>query len=323
MRKKVLALFDTDISYMEKLYHYIKDNGKMIVNLCAFTSEDAISEYLSNNRIDYLIMSEDKKYEVGKDVQVLKISEDYGTRDIYRFSSAEQTLEQIKTRFGLETAQKINIDSKTKFIGVYSPIARTMKTTFSIVLGQMLAKNKRVLYLNFESFAGKSFDSIQKDRGNMTDLLFYFNNLKHDFIRKFNSSINSINGLDFISPANNFIDIQYVSKERWEEFLQAIIEMNIYDYVIMDLSEIIQGLFDVFLVKCNVVYTLTANDSFAQNKMFQYEEMLKEYKYEEVIDKTRKFSIPQMRNIPEQVDKLLYTELPDFIKKKTKGDFNW
>ncbi|MCQ2542794.1 MAG: hypothetical protein MJ126_01425 [Lachnospiraceae bacterium] len=323
MKKKVLALFDSDINYMEKLYHYIEDKGRMAVSVCAFTSEEVISEYLLNNQIDFLIISEDKNLKVEKGVKVLKISDDYGEGCIFRYNSAEVILEQIKTYFEIETISYANCVSKTKFIGIYSPVARSMKTTFAVVLGQMLAKNKRVLYLNFESFSGHAFDNLQKDRGNMTDLLFYFNNLKHDFVRKFNASINTVNGLDYIFPANSFLDIQYVTKEHWEEFLQEIIEMNVYDYVIMDLSEIIQGLFDTFLLKCFVVYTLTANDTVAQNKLFQYEELLKEYKYDEVISKTRKLTIPKLRDLPEQIDRLLYTELPDYIRNKTKGDFNW
>ena len=242
---------------------------------------------------------------------------------MYRYNPADVILDNIIKRFNIPISQKRISDSKTQFVGIYSPVARSMKTSFSIVLGQMLAKKKRVLYLNFESFTGHGFNQDRNGSGNLTDVLYYFNNLKEDFVNKFNSCLSSINGLDYIYPANSFIDIQYIPKEKWEDFLQAIADMNIYDYVIMDLSEILQGLFDIFLLKCFVVYTMTANDIFAQNKLFQYEEMLKEYKYDEVLQKTKKFTIPKIKNLPEQIDKLWYTDLPDYIRNKTKGEFNW
>ena len=99
--------------------------------------------------------------------------------------------------------------------------------------------------------------------------------------------------------------------------------MNEYDYVIMDLSDYLQGLFDSFLSKCSVVYTLTANDSRAQSKIFHYETILNEYNHEDIIKKTRKFIIPAIRNLPGEIDRLLYTELTDYVRKETAADFNW
>ena len=39
-------------------------------------------------------------------------------------------------------------------IGVFSPLGRCLKTSFALALGQILAKERAVLYLNLESYSG-------------------------------------------------------------------------------------------------------------------------------------------------------------------------
>ena len=159
--------------------------------------------------------------------------------------------------------------------------------------------------------------------GDMTDILYYFNNIRGEFVNKFRESLSNYNGLDMIKPAFYYIDLAYITPDVWDDFLNEIIGMNEYDYIILDLSEYLQGLFDSFLSRCFVIYTLTANDSRAQSKIFHYEQMLNEYKYDEILSKTKKINIPVIRNLPGEIDRLLYTELGDYVRKATMGEFDW
>ena len=40
-----------------------------------------------------------------------------------------------------------------KLIGVYSPVGKCLKTSFAFVLGQLLSKKHKVLYLNMECYS--------------------------------------------------------------------------------------------------------------------------------------------------------------------------
>lgn len=61
----------------------------------------------------------------------------------------------------------------TSVIGVYSPVGRTQKTSFALTLGQILAKDRAVLYLNLESYSG--FEQILGEtyERNLSDLLYF------------------------------------------------------------------------------------------------------------------------------------------------------
>lgn len=324
MKRKTLALFDSNLSYMEKLYRYLDESRKIRFSLCAFTDEEKLVQYLEKEKIDYLIASEDKKAVFSGVGHVIYIHEAEEGEGIFRFSPADKVLERL---IGIIGSDGINagglINGRSKIIGVFSPVSRCMKTSFCTVLGQMLAKKNRVLYLNFESFSGMSVSGGLGRRGDMTDILYYFNNIRQEFVSKFKSSLMDYNGLDMIKPAFYYIDLAYITPEIWDDFLDEIVCMNEYDYIILDLSDYLQGLFDSFLSRCFVIYTLTANDPVAQNKIFHYEQMLNEYKYDDILQKTRKINIPIIKNLPGEIDRLLYTELGDYVRKTTTAEFGW
>ena len=323
MRKKILALYDSNISYMERLQKYLSDYAKIPFYVCAFASENKLMEFIDQEEVEYLMASKDKNINAKNIGRVIRIYDDCQRDGVYRYTAGDEIVNRLEDIIGADEFRKNNTGTKNvRYVGVYSPVARTGKTSFSLVLGQLLAKKgNRVLYLNFESFSGMG---VEKSNGNnLSDVMYYFNNLKENFRSKFEESIIEFNGMDMISPAFYYLDLSYVTAEVWERFLEELEEMKKYDYIILDLSDYLQGLLDSFLTKCSVIYTLTANDTKAQNKMFHYEQVLREYNYDEILNKTRKFSIPSIRNLPDDIDKLLYTELASYVKRETLKDFAW
>lgn len=58
-------------------------------------------------------------------------------------------------------------------IGVYSPIGRCGKTGFAVTLGQVLAKDSKVLFLSLEEFSGFSQMMGTQYSGSFSDLVYY------------------------------------------------------------------------------------------------------------------------------------------------------
>jgi len=63
---------------------------------------------------------------------------------------------------------------KMQIIGVYTPIGRCLQTTFSLTLGQMLAKHYKTLYLNFEIYSGFARMMSRNFNSDIADLMYYF-----------------------------------------------------------------------------------------------------------------------------------------------------
>lgn len=322
MKKKTIGLLDKEQGYVERLSHYLTDSSRFPYFVSVFTDLSSFNAYQRKNEIDALLTSE-------KDISdeytgtVINLCVNPGEDGIYKYSSADLIASEILKRMGDDdsTLKMDVMKSKTKFIGVFSPVARSLKTSFCMVLGQSLAKKNRVLYLNFESFSGMSFETSANDKANLSDLMYCFNNLKKDFRTKFRESLVEINGLEYISPAFCYLDLSYVSAEDWFLFLNEIKAMDEFDYVIFDLSDYISGVFDVFLRQSDIIYTMSAGDVRARNKIFQYEEMLRHYDYSDILEKTHKLNIPIIRNLPDTWDRVMYSEFSDYVKKELKGDF--
>ena len=54
--------------------------------------------------------------------------------------------------------------------------------------------------------------------------------------------------------------------------------------------------------------------------MDQYERMLKQCHYEDVLEKTSKFELPKFSYLPRQLDRLTMSELADVVRECLKED---
>ena len=119
-------------------------------------------------------------------------------------------------------------------IGVYSPVGRTMKTTFALTLGQILAKKRGCLYLNLEACSGFEYLLERSFDQTLGDLLYYQRLGSEQLITKMGSIVQSVNNLDYLPPVLSMEDIQSTTAQEWISLLQQIIDYSNYDVVILD-----------------------------------------------------------------------------------------
>ena len=199
-------------------------------------------------------------------------------------------------------------------LGVFSPVCHSICTSFSLLLGQFLAKKASVLYLNFEPFSG--LPVLLGDMGgrDLTDLVYYMQGGKERLVYKLESMVGNINGLDYISPAFSFVDLGQVKEESWLMLTRTLREMGTYDYVILDLSEMVHGLLNV-LRECDRIYTLAGREGLALARVEQYEELLKSLDYEDVLNRTSRCELPRFKKLPSSLEELPYSDLAMYVRK--------
>lgn len=108
-----------------------------------------------------------------------------------------------------------------------------------------------------------------------------------------------------------------VTAGEWMQLMRKITELGEYEYVILDLSESMQGVFDI-LRSCKKVYTLTTEDPVAQRKLLQYEQILELYEYEDVLKKTCKCTPPKLHRLPEELEQYTRGELAGFVREQMR-----
>ena len=151
------------------------------------------------------------------------------------------------------------------------------------------------------------------------DLLYFSECGDPNFSLRVDSLKERIGNLDYISPANAFIKFSLVTKEQWIKLINTIVQETDYETVILDLSENVNGLLDI-LKRCSAVYTITDSDRVASAKVAQYENMLRDSAYGDILLKTENIRIPRLREIPGSFELLTHSELAGFVKKLVDFD---
>jgi len=325
----ILAICDVEEEYALKLTNYINlkegfpfqvRRFSRIENLVNFTQQQVVEAVLVSE--EYMNILADKGT-VGTVIMLSKEHIDVNREalKVYKYQSGEKIIKAILQILAKDAKDNGHITRtvQMKVIGLYSPVKRCLQTTFGLTLGQILGKKAKVLYINLEGFSGLNVmlqRSFQKD---LSELLYYLQNGKQGISYILSSMVDSVNGLDILPPMLCQMDLISIEAKEWLNLFYEIERYSEYEYLILDLSDSVQGLFEI-LRQCTIIYTMTESDGFAMAKIDQYEQMLKQCQYDDVLRKTNKCEFPRFTYLPRQLDRLTVSELADVVRECLKED---
>ena len=327
MSKELIAIGHPEAEYAGRLTDYLNEHNLLPLKALAFSEKGKLTRFEKQNPLRLKIITPEwavgkKKEELGNCLFFTE-EEEEGKMYVFRYRPADLMAKRICDSAGLTDMLTPRFrEQKTKLIGIYSPVGRCLKTSFSLTLGQMLAARYRVLYLNFENYSGFGKVMGYNKKSNMADLLYYFLNLSEEFSEKMEEMVMDVGGMDVIPPALSFLDIENVTESEWDVFLTTLSDKGRYDYIILDLSDYMKGLYHV-LEKCSFIYTITPTDGLAMAKVEQYEHILEELRYKDILCRTRKVTPPVFRKLPIRPEELVHSELAEYTRRITEDEFHW
>lgn len=330
MKRKIFAVCDLEENYAFSMAEYIMDKMPTAYALHVFTQTDKLQIFLEKHSVSILLIAESaiRRLETLPDIPdifVLRESEEKeedGCISIDKFQSPEEVIremaEHIKGLEGWHEDKKIS-ECKSKLIGVYSPVRRCLQTSFALTMGQLLSKEHKVLYMNFECYSGFSQMLHREFPSDMMDMVYYFRCAKEKLALRLPSIVQNINGLDFIPPGRSCVDMQEITGENWIELLEAIEMISDYEYLILDLTDGMNGLFEL-LARCYKIYTITKDDGFAMAKMNQYEQILQLNDMNVIFEKTVKCRFPFFKKLPTDLNLMTHGEMAGYVKAIIQED---
>lgn len=322
-KKRKIIIYDNEIDYSRRLQEYMNEKYSDLFETHLFTSKMYVAKFLQENIADVLLTSENNEFncmENVKEIIYLTSEKKASTsmKEIYKYSSAKSIvaavidiISKMKDE-GIDDAGKSG--KKAEIIGVYSPLKRCFQTTFCITLGQILAKKKKVLYLNFEGFSGFDYLSVGTYKADLIDALYFAECGISSFAVRVESMVERIGDLRYIAPTKAFTNLTAISPLQWNKLLDAILSETDYEVIIMDLSEQVNGLLDI-LDRCSRVFTIVDEERMSKAKVAQYQMLLREKKYDGIITKTQSIIIPRFKEIPADFEMLPYSELTNYVKR--------
>lgn len=330
MNRNRLAICDPEQEYAYRLMDALSHREEFPFEIFTFTSTQKLRECLTDRPAEFLILPEtafhaDMEGRLASKILLLWDTDGEHCPDlpgISKYSGVTKIMKKI-----METASQngsvsflpaVQTDHSVRFLGIYTPVSRCLQTTFAFTIGQLLARNHKVLYLNFECYSGLSKVLERNFESDFSDLLYFLQSSQGEFLARLYRNVESINGMDMIPSAFSGFDIFRMEGEEWVRLME-LLQMSRYDYVILDLSDGVQGLFEI-LRRCNRIYTIVREDSFAQAKLEQYRQLLKKADCTDVTDRTREVLLPVFQKLPRDLNHLTGSELAEFTERILQKD---
>ena len=312
-RQRNFVICDVRERYSENLLRILTEKIPGEYQFHLFHDISRLKEFSEKTQIGILLIAEeyersdrqevsaDRKFVfTGKKDSVLAESE----IPLFRYQSSEKIMKRIMEngeaeeredgrydfRKGKTGAYRVREDSEKVMrglIGEYYPIHRIGKTKFALRLGRQIAEKVPVLYLNLESYSGGNYYFPEDTGSDMGDLLYYMRQDKINLGLKLSTMVGQSEGVDYIMPMENEYDLRQVKKEEWMELLDILQEECIYEIIILDLGDCLDGLYDI-LRRCSRVYTHYIEEDASIAKLEQYEHNLKAAGYGEILARTVK-----------------------------------
>ena len=327
MDKRILAIFDGEERYAYRLMDYIGGKENIPFEIHVFTKEDKFFTYADQKEIECLLISENayqKKIEALKIPHIIILSENGNNLNralchINKYQSCENVFRAIMEYY-TEKAQDKGIALRTGtgkmcIIGIYTPVGRCLQTTFSLTLGQMLARQHKTLYLNFEAYSGLGRMLNREFKNDIADLAYYFSCTREKLFYRMESMMETVNGMDFIPPVDIYQNLAGIRGAQWVDLFREIEKVSEYEFLLLDLSDSLMDMWEV-LRNCDHIYTIARQDGLSQAKMEQYERALESMNYGDVTLKTTKWELPIFRQLPLYFQEMTYGELAGYIRKE-------
>ena len=320
----VLRLYDPEEEYAQLFTEFLKKREGLPWEVHTYTSVEEIVKETRQNRTAVLVVAETAFSEELAKLQAgcTVILNESGVvkwpefRNVNKYQKAENILQELLEAY-LEFAEitfpRLTETGKAKLVGIYSPVRRCLQTSFALTMSQMLAEEYTTLYLNFEHYAGITGLLPDMQTRDLADLLYFLNAQGQEFYLRMETLIRKRGQLDYVPPVKAGQNLLAVTSQEWQRLLQKIDESGKYQYIVLDLSESMQGLFDI-MKKCMRIFTLTKNDRAAACKMLQYEQLLGMCQYEEILEKTSRIILPRFDRIPEEPEQYTRGALADYVR---------
>lgn len=327
--EEVMVLCDPEEEYAQLMTEFLKKHKDLPWKIRTYTS---VEDLLRTEKaaVGLLVVSETAYSEELQSLQtprIIVLNESgvvrwEGVRYVDKYQQAEEVLREILQLY-IEVADKcpprLRRKTDTIFVGNYSPVHRCMQTSFALTMSQLLAREHSVLYLNFEHYAGIAELLPDMQTLDMADLLYFLNADKDKFLLRMQMICRHVGNLDYIPPMKSGQNLLTITAAEWMKLLQKIEELGGYEYVILDLSESMQGLFDILRI-CKRIFTLTREDRIAKSKLLQYEQLLSLCEYGDVLDKTKRLNLSHIQRLPEELEQLTRGDLAELVNDLLKGD---
>lgn len=334
MRSRQFVIYDEDILYATRLEHFLAEREDNYFEFLSFSDRNSLEKECGvegKYRPEILLVSESSFYEEISEIGAkhIFILNETGLKRHSQFSnfSKYQSAGVLFQQILLEYAEREKDfiprfcgNKRAKIVGVYTPITRCLQTGFSFSLARSLGKKGRTLYMNFEQYSGFSKLFQKGYIKDLSDLVYYFSYSKDKFLYWLEGVVEHWGNIDYIPPVLTGVSLLEISDTVWMEMLEVISKDTDYDYIVLDLSDSVQGIFQI-LDLCHIVYTITRDDVISNAKLSQFSQIIEETRFSSLKKKVEYLSFPVFGISNSGFEEMIHGDLQEYTDRLVEEIF--
>lgn len=328
--RKIMAVWDEDWLYAERLADFANEQGRIPFRALAFQTPEQLRVYGAKHSIEILLAGEEADREELRTVQarhVIYLGEERRASSgrlpsVYKYQNAEKLLREVMASYGGEGwGESVSIAGRGKLLGVYSPLGRCGKTALALTLAQIWKQEEKTLLISLEDCSGLGELTGEKHEECLSDLLYGYSHGEENCWEKLGAFVYAWGNVDYIPPVRYPEDLEGVRAGELAEFLEDLTAESGYGVIVADLGQSGRQAAEI-LEACDGVYMPVLDDWISRAKVKEFEEYLRSSGRDGVADKLEKVKLPLSgrtysgENYPEQ---LLWGELGDFVRSLVRG----
>lgn len=302
--KHYIAIYDTENEYDKKLEEYINSKENFPFMAKVFNSSDLLEKQMKDYKPD-IILSDEEMPIMEEEIPVIYLSKNKMRcldGKIYKYQKIDRILKIILDQISDKRIAENVINRKTslKLIMFYTPIRMTYSTSFAIAMGQEISKSSKALYVNMEYISGMEQIIDDYKERDLIDLMYVLEGHKDNIATQIYKMIYRKAGLDMMPVIKSPSDLYDIRFEQWRKLIDAVEHYTDYEYLLIDLSDCVNGLYE--MLKLADIIITTIDDKENNRKLISYEHYLNSRGMKEISDKTYRIRIPYFENISIEKD---------------------
>ena len=299
--QKILAITDDERDYAIHLMEYLMSDTRMTMRIAVYTGADRLLSLTTPEVVSILVIAESEYTpEVAaagyEKVLVLNETDRYlkGVHATSKYQPMDGIADEILhllTSDEAESTPSVRHGGRLVRIGFCSPIPGCLQTSAALCLANLLSQKAPALVLNFEPLSGLSVLLSREFTGDLSELVYYSDCQKEKLSSHLSSILVKAGAADLVPPLQQVKDLSEIRADQWLELLSALGEVTDYGYVVLDLTQMVQGLFEI-LDTCDLVVVMTKDGRPARAKLAEFNARLTRAGQENLLPKIRQVQVP-------------------------------
>lgn len=284
-----VGIFDMDPEYRVCLMRGLMGRNGLQLPMVEFTKPDSIPVFAKEKQLKLLIISDMALTQEVLDADIEKIillteepvRENIRTGEkkplghIFKYQPVGEIAGQLLYQYELTSPSAADVrlyqhSPQASVYGIYSPVKRCLKSSFSIALAQLLGEQQPTLLLSFEANSALlAMLDLPEAAGeaNLSDALYYY--LQGTISDHKEELVSASHSFDFISPVKNPEDVEELLTEDVEGFIRYFARECHYSSVVIDFGDSLRGI-NRILSCCSRIFMPVKSDWISEKKKEHY-----------------------------------------------------